>query len=946
MDKDQKLQIFKFLLLFYIFTSLLLALTPEQIAQAKAAISANPALLHSKEAQKFLQKTSTSSITFSSDKKKPLKVENNIDWNEAKTDLSKKNQYNLHQQSTNTNNTNYVSNAEKTSSKRLVPLKYVTNQEKLSEIKSSKFIISKNHLKRFSLQFFRNKNQLNPNRIVVPNDYVINRGDVITFWIYGATNKQYELNVDARGNINIPQVGPVHVAGEKFSEVKELLTNYLSSSYKNSQVVVDLNSFSTAQVTVTGYVNAPGIYNTTSVSSVKDILIAAGGVSDVGSVRKIEVLRNGQIIDTIDYYHLLTMGLDHGDTVLRAGDVIHVPRAYGLIAIDGEVNTPAIYEIEPGETLAHILKFAGGLKAAANGKRIYVKRYNRHANVEYKTLSLAQARNFITKDGDEVFIGKLNQVDERYIEVIGNVVSEGKKHIGNKKIRLSRFLRQQMKGGRLDSFFLENTNFNYALIKRVDKNLVPKVYHVNLTNVLKGKSDFYLQNRDKLYIFNKLDTQINPYVTIKEAKVTTRSSENNNTLLMQEGKFQYTEGMTLQDLIHMAGLNAPFDKKRVKIISRQPENGTKVVLVDYDTYPDYKLAPFDTVILFNYYDTNPIKTASIEGEVVKPGKYPISDNMTLEDFIQLAGGLNERAYPKTCEIVRYYLKNGERNKKIINVELDNAASFIIQPYDEINIKRIPYWYEKKQVTIKGEVKFPGTYVIHSGEKLSSVIRRAGGFTDEAFLYGAVFTRKEIAKLQKKSLQRSLAKLKEQVILASLRASGSKSLGQISISEGIAAVQSLIDQAEKITPIGRISINLTRDLDEFEYSASNLTLKDGDTLTIPSFNDTVVVSGEVMNPMALTYMGEDVKDYISRCGGLTEIADSDHIYVLHANGEAEKASFSSFLFSSHHVKVKRGDTIIIPKKIMFERGIDIAGDIADIIYKITLTVAAMNTVGVL
>ena len=237
-------------------------------------------------------------------------------------------------------------------------------------------------------------------------------------------------------------------------------------------------------------------------------------------------------------------------------------------------------------------------------------------------------------------------------------------------------------------------------------------------------------------------------------------------------------------------------------------------------------------------------------------------------------------------------------------------------------------------------------MIHSGEKLSSVIERAGGFTDEAFLYGAVFTRKEIAVLQKKSLARSLSKLKEQVILASLRASGSKTMGQISVKEGIQAVQSLIDEAEKLTPIGRISINLTCNLESFKGSPSDLTLKDGDTLIIPSHNDTVVVSGEVMNPMALTYMGENVRQYIRRTGGLTEIADSDHIYVLHANGEAQKASLGSYLFSSNNVDVKRGDVIIIPKKIMFERGIDIASDIADIVYKLTLTVAALNTVGVL
>ncbi len=938
-------------LMLVLFSTLSYGFTAAQIQQAKAAVAANPSLLNSPQAQKLMQSEGASTSNVIDTNKKPLKVENRIDFENNQTIPIQ--QQELQHPST-----------PKTEV-RLNPLTYKSNDEKLWEIKSAQQEITKRRLKRFSSTFFRNKNQINPNRIVVPSDYIINKGDIITFWIYGATNKEAKLEVDARGNINIPQVGPVHVAGEKFQEVKELLTNYLASSYKNSQVVVDLNSFSTAQVTVTGYVKAPGLYNTTSVSSVKDILIEAGGVSDVGSVRKIEVMRNGKVIDTIDYYHLLAMGKAHGDTVLQSGDVIHVPRAYGLITIDGEVYSPAIYEIEPHETLAHILKIAGGLKAAANGKNIYIKRYNRFTNVEYQTLTLAQARRFITKDGDEVYIGKLNKSDERYIEVSGNVIDPGKKYIGKNSVKLSTFLKQQIKGRKLDTFFLENTQFDYAMVKRITKDLSPKIFHVNLSEILKGDTDFTLHNKDILYIFNKLDTGINPYVTIEQAKsdkeieALQQPKDTNNTilkkleekeekttkLLLSEGKFQYTKGMTVRDLINMAGIAAPFDQSKIKVVSMNPlTNKATVTLVDYNKNPDFPLKAFDKVYIFDLKQTKPVKMATIIGEVVKPGQYPVQDGMSLARYIESAGGLTQRAYPKSCEIIRYHIVNGERKKKIFNIELAKAREFLVQAHDEINIKRIPYWSEKQVVTLEGEVKFPGTYVIHSGEKLSSVLQRAGGFTDQAFLYGAVFSRKEIAELQKKSLQHSLSKLKEQVILASLRSSGSKTMGQISVTEGVQAVQSLITEAEKLTPIGRISINLTCDLDKFKNSPSDLTLKDGDKLKIPSHNDTVVVSGEVMNPMALTYMGSNVRDYINRTGGLTEIADTDHIYVLHANGEAQKASIGSYLFASNRVDIKRGDIIIVPKKIMFERGIDIAGDIADIIYKLTLTVAAMHTVG--
>ncbi len=986
---------FYFRLFIVIFLSTTLySFSPNEISQAKSMLASNPSLLKSYENQKINQNNSQYGNINE-------KTNNNIPTNEINNNpfIQDKNNEQNNKYLNNTIETDINCTTDESNITRLNPLKYRSNDEQLQKIKNQQFRIKEKKLQRYSKIFFQNSNQIIQNNIVTPTNYIINKGDIIKFWIYGATNVQQELEVDKRGNINIPQIGPVHIAGEKFGEVKDLLTNYLSSSYKNSKVVVDLNSFSTAQITVTGFVNSPGIYNTTSLSSVKDILIEAKGVSDVGSVRNIKVFRGNRLIDTIDYYHLFTQGQSHGDTVLQSGDVIHIPRAYGLITIDGEVNNPAIYEIEPGESLMHILHFAGGIKPTGYAKKIHIKRFNRNTYIDYLTLTQKQARHFIVKDGDEIYVGKLKKNNERYIEVIGNVINEGKKAIHNRKLKLSTFLHQQIINKRLDSFFLENTQLDYAMIKRIDKNLTPHVFHVNLEKVLNGEEDFTLHNRDQIYIFNNLDTKINPYVTIVDATTRdilqqqeillqriklsekienqfpeirnemelfdTNISDGNYTsmymdkinrifqeanitkskLLLQPGKFTYTKGMTLEDVINMAGIKRPFDRSRVKIVSQyKNKNDIKVNIINYEKNKNYLLKPFDTIHLFDIKETSPVPMADIIGEVVKPGSYEITKAMTLKELIESAGGLTQKAYPKQCEVIRYHLENGERKKKIFNINMEDINNFIVQRYDEINIKKIPYWDDKKTVTLKGEVKFPGEYIIHSGEKLSSVIKRAGGFTKEAFLYGAIFAREEIAQLQAESLQRSLSKLKEQVVLASLRSSGSKSMGKISIGEGVSAVNSLIAEAKKVKPIGRISIHLSKNLKEFDRSPSNLTLKSGDTLLIPARNDTVLVSGEVMNPMALTYQGDDVQTYIRKCGGITELADSEHIFVLHANGEAEKASIGSYLFSSNNVNIKQGDVIMIPKKIMFERGIDIAGNIVDMVYKLTLTLASMRTVG--
>ncbi len=960
-------QLFSILLALLMTTALYGEFSANQIEQAKAAVAKNPSLLNTPQAKEMMKQHQTGITTkglYNDTTQKNEVVINDIENTETVSENS------LEENKILNDAIDEVTDKDL----RLSPQRYKTNDEELSRIKSAhEAKQSSKKLERFSKEFFRNKNKISQKTINAPSSYIINRGDNITFWVYGASNKKHSLTVNSQGNIDIPEIGPVHVAGEKYAEVKELLTNYLSSSYKNSEVVVDLNSFSTAQVTLTGFVNAPGIFNTSSISSVKDILIEANGVSDVGSVRKIEVKRAGATIARVDYYHLLNSGLEGGDVVLQPNDTIHVPRAYGLVRLEGAVNKEAIFEIERGESLRKILKIAGGLKSSGDGLKIHIKRYTNNKQIKYHKITLKEAGRFTLRDGDEIYVGEMGVTSEKFIQIVGNVVSEGKREIKSNSIQLSRLLKKEIRGGKLNTMFLENTKLDYAVVKRVGADLTPQMFSINLANILDGMDDFTLFNRDILYVYNKLDVGVNPYVTIsqivdEEIDLSTKNINikyKKQNLLMRDGKHLFTKGMTLKDLLYSAGVKGEFDQSRIKIISHDTTNNKmNIELVNYQQNPNFALKPFDKIYLFDFFKTNPKKTAYISGEVVKSGKYEVEEAMTLEKFIQSAGGLNEKAYPKECEIIRYHIDNGERKKKIFNINMADISTFLIQPHDEINIKRIPYWNDRKTITLKGEVKFPGTYIIHSGEKLSSVIKRAGGYTNEAFLYGAVFTREEIAKIQKESLKIELSKLKEQVILASLRASGSRSMNSINISESIKAVETLIVEAEQLTPIGRISINLNPNeqtghscnscistnlssiSNSIKGTSSDLTLKDEDMLFIPSFKDTVIVSGEIMNPMASVYLGDDIKDYISKSGGLSELADTDHIYVMHANGEAQKATLGSYLFSSNKVDIKRGDVIIVPKKLMFQRGIDVVGEVADIFYKLTLTVAAMRTVGAL
>ncbi len=857
-----------------------------------------------------------------------------IDYHKNKSQTKEKNSITV------TNDINSYQNSDKNLTKRSekaidrfdTPFKYLPNEKILQNIKSAQIDNRKQipNLKRFSHKFFNNKNLLNIEEIPVPENYIISKGDEFSIWIYGAKNKKLVLKVDKNGNINFPQIGPISVGGKTFGEAKKILTDIINTSFKNSKSVIDLNSYSTIQVTLSGFVNAPGVYNLNSLARVKDLLIEAKGVSDNGSIREIFVKRDGKVVKKIDFYKLLVEGTDK-DILLRNGDIVFVPKAKVLVKLYGAVEENTVFELKKGETLKDLLKYAGGLKPDANGNAIEIKRYYKNQGVKYITLSLRQ--NISLQNGDEIFIPKLSSLNENYVYIYGNVVYPGKKGIGQKNMKLSSFLNSLMKG-KIENLFLENTFFDYAVIKRTNKDLSKKFFGINLRDILEQKKDFLLKSRDEIYIFNKLDMRMNPYVLIE------------GTPVFKPGLYQYMEGMSVKDLINIAGLNSPFDESKVKITSfNTTDKKPRVYVIDIKKKPYFKLKPFDEVFLFSYYETHPLQKATISGEVIKPGKYIIVENMTLKDLIENAGGLTPKAYTKECEIVRYFIEDGERKKKILKIDLKDADNFIIQNFDEINIHKIVNWNERKTVTLKGEFKFPGTYVIHDGEKLSSVIKRAGGFTKEAFLYGAVFTRKEIKKLQEKSLQKALLKLKEQIIMANMKIKENRSVNS-DIVNNLHAIESLMKDAEKLSPIGRIAINLDKNITKFENSSNDLVLKDGDELIVPSFNDTVLVTGEVMNPTAITYNSKDVNYYLEKSGGLGELADAKQIFIIHANGETEKADIGSYLFKIRKAQIRKGDVIVVPKKILFENNMDIAKDITSILYKISLTVAAMHTVGAL
>ena len=384
-------------------------------------------------------------------------------------------------------------------------------------------------------------------------------------------------------------------------------------------------------------------------------------------------------------------------------------------------------------------------------------------------------------------------------------------------------------------------------------------------------------------------------------------------------------------------------KSKVQV-SRIENNKKSTFLIDLKSNKNFELKKYDEVKFFSYSELNDDYKATIKGQIFIPGTYDINKTTNINDIIRLSGGFTKKALKGRFEIARYEIKNNKRIRTIHTLDVEDAfrEKFRILPDDEITIFSIPNWNDKLYVQIEGEVRFPGSYPIEVGEKLSSVIARAGGYLSNAFIEGAVFTREEIRELQQKRLDASLDKLNTKVTQGSLSVSDAGESDEDKLKM-LSTVKLLQEQAKKNAPIGRVSLDLYHDQERFKRSEYDISLKNGDKLFVPAVNDTVSVVGEVLNPSTFIYKKDlEVEDYLNKTGNITESADDDYIYIVKANGETQK--YETKYFFGYSNEIFKGDTIVVPLQIDTFSDMKFAKDISTILYQFAITAASLKTVG--
>lgn len=789
------------------------------------------------------------------------------------------------------------------------PRPEVSNANQTDKIDSAK---EDEELKRFGLDLFAGSpTTFAPvSDVPVPADYTVGAGDEIVIQLFGKDNTTHRLRVNRAGTINFPSLGPVQVAGMTFSDVRDSLNQRVKEQMIGVRSDISLGEMRTMQVFVMGDAYKPGAYTVSALTTISQAIYYSGGFSESGALRNVQLKRNGQVIRKLDMYDLLLKGDARNDVRLLPGDVIFIGAVGNTIAIDGEVNRPAIYEVKSGETYMQAIQMAGGFTANAYSDQIEVKRYAAEGARDALTLNFSQSHDQQTKvkDGDAVNVLKKSEELTRYVQIEGDV-----RHPGffewKSGLRIADLFQS------VDTSFNSTADVNYAVVVReINPQRDIEVYQVNLANAIlspTSKDNLKLNSRDRVLVFNRFNNEdldtLADQETVSKAKTLEQAQ-----LQAQQEQLKEQEVMSSSVAVSSA---APLQKgsKHSKIVFR----GKEITKDDFEALKQNTRRTLLAPVLLQLQQQSRLglapQIAEVFGEVKHPGRYPITPRMTISKLIEAAGGLTYNAFTINAELARSVISSKDERASIDVERIDLRKAIqgstvddaILVGRDRLNILEKPNVKLQSTVTLQGEVRFPGTYTVRQGETLGELLERAGGLTEFAHPQGAIFTREALRLQEQKLLNQYAADMRAETAKKTFRADNNMS----SVISDPDKTLKFVEEASRSKALGRMVVQLNRILKD-ERSA-DFMLEDGDFLFVPTFRNTVSIMGEVQVP--ITYLLDnklDVDDYLNKAGGVKKQADEDRIFVVRANGSVYKPT-SGYWFGNNHEELKAGDTIVVP-----------------------------------
>jgi protein involved in polysaccharide export with SLBB domain len=608
------------------------------------------------------------------------------------------------------------------------------------------------------------------------------------------------------------------------------------------------------------------------------------------------------------------------------------------VSLLGEVTTPGRYQASSFHTVLQALTLGGGIKDIGSFRRVRVKRGG-------STVLDLDIYDFLLR-GDITHDIRLRAGDAVFVPVAGPLVAV----VGEVRRQAIYELKEEetigevlsMAGGLSPSAYTRRVQ-----VERLEGNRARMVVDLNLEEAERSLRGFSLQDGDILRVLSIIEEEENAIEVAGNVQ--------------RPGKYEWKQGLTVGSLIPDETFFLPETYLNYALITRLvgPERHKEAIpvnlrriVVERDAAADVELKPLDTLMIYGESAFRDLKTATVGGEVRDTGEYEIHPGMRVSDLVMLGGGLTQDAYLGEAELSRL---DKQKHTVIHKLNLgkalegDEAHDLVLQYRDLLMVRPIPDLQEARYVTVKGEVRSPGIYAARKGERMSSILRRAGGFTPDAFLQGAVFTRISVQMRQQELIERTVEQLEQEVARTAAK-EGATALDVEDVAaqkQVLEAQKLLLTRLKQIRAKGRVIVRLAEP-EKLEGTEGNLLVEHGDTLEVPRAAEVVNVLGRVYNPTAVVYSSSNdtVGYYLRKVGGATEDADKKHIFVVKSDGSVltkETAGEGLWFFGAGDfmdTRIGPGDAIVVPEQLVFTRVMKDIKDITQVLYQIAVTAGVL------
>ena len=710
----------------------------------------------------------------------------------------------------------------------------------------------------------------------VPPDYIIGPGDELRIRIWGQVNFNANVYVDRAGEIYLPQVGQVHVAGLPYQALADHLRAAVGRVFRNFDLTADIGQIRSLQVYVVGQAHRPGTYTVSSLSTLVDVLFASGGPSVEGSMRHIYLKRGGTTVADFDLYDLLVNGDKSKDAKLQSGDVIFIPPVGPEVALTGAVRKPAIYELRDNETtLGQVLKYAGGASATASDARISVERIeNRQYRSAMEVAFDQQGLATVLQQGDILRVLSIVPMYEKTVTLRGNTANPGR-FAWHQGMRLSDLIPDRASLLTRDYWW-----------KRAQLGLPAPAFEPVPMLAAQSQPSYSVDLRTRARNFPRSAAECQAYNGAYDSNWYRCNpfgiqSQNQNQP-SANGQFYYEPFSGITEW--------PNSQQQQQMPSNQQQlSGTLAARA------------------------NEVITENTAGATQRT-------NVTLPaPEIDWDYAVIERLDPKT---LKTSLIPFDLGKLIMNH--DPSQDLELQPGDIVTIFsqadiHVPLAQQTKFVRLEGEFVHAGTYSVKPGETLPELVARAGGLTPNAYLYGSEYTRESTRVLQQQRIDEYVQNLQMEINRGTLAQAASATASAQDIASANAAAaneQQLISRLQQIRATGRIVL-------EEKPNSSGISalppiqLEDGDRFVVPSKPATVNVVGSVYDQNSFLYVqGRRVGDYLHLAGGPNRNADKKHAFVIRADGSVLSRAAASGVWGNtfDSTTIYPGDTIVVPEKV--------------------------------